>query len=205
MKRLIQLPAEFDYNLLMYALRDYRKPKDKIRNLIQNQDIIRVKKGIYVLGVGYGKPYDKHVLANMIYGPSYITAQTALSYWGLIPERVELVISMTFKRKKLFSTPVGDFSYLCCQKRAYSIGFKLEEVGGGKRIFIASPEKALCDLFAPQTHLRSQGDVKEFLKMMRLDEAFFEDCNHFLLEEINTSYGKPSVRQLITYLKGRHV
>ena len=156
MKRLLQLPAEFDYNLLIYALRDYRKPRDKIRNLIQNQDIIRVKKGIYVLGVGYGKPYDKHVLANMIYGPSYITAQTALSYWGLIPERVELVISMTFKRKKLFSTPVGNFSYLYCQKKAYSIGVKLEEVGDGKKIFIASPEKGLCDLFASQTHLRSR-------------------------------------------------
>ena len=205
MKELIQLPAEFDYNLLMYVLRDYQKPRDKIRNLVQNQDIIRVKKGIYVLGPGYNKPYNKYVLANMMYGPSYVTAQTALSYWGLIPERVELIISMTFKRKKFFSTPVGDFSYLYCRKRVYSIGVRLEEAGNAKRIFMAAPEKALCDLFASQTHLQSQEDVRESLGLMRLDETFFEGCNHSLLEEISANYGKLCVRQLTAFLKDRHV
>lgn len=205
MKNLIQLPAEFDYNLLMYALKDYRKPRDKIRNLIKSQDIIRVKKGIYVLGAEYGKPYNKYVLANMIYGPSYITAQTALSYWGLIPERVELMISITFKRKKSFSTPVGNFSYLYCKKQAYNIGVKLENVGDGKKILIASPEKALCDLFAFQHHLHTRKDVKEFLELLRLDDDFFESYNPFLLEEINLAYGKPGVRQLTAFLKDAYV
>ena len=72
MKNLIQLPAEFDYNLLLHALRDYKKPRDKIRGLIRGKDIIRVKKGLYVLGREYNKPYSKFVLANLIYGPSYI-------------------------------------------------------------------------------------------------------------------------------------
>jgi len=80
MKNLIQFPAEFDYNLLLHALRDYKKPRDKIRGLIKNEDIIRVKKGLYVLGRAYHKPYNKFVLANLIYGPSYITAQTALAF-----------------------------------------------------------------------------------------------------------------------------
>ncbi|MCG8618090.1 MAG: hypothetical protein MI802_17900 [Desulfobacterales bacterium] len=205
MKELLQLPAEFDYNLLMYALRGYKKPKDKARSLIQSQDIIRVKKGIYVLGPGYNSPYNTHVLANMIYGPSYITGQTALSYWGLIPERVEQVINMTFKRKKRFPTPVGDFSYLYCRKSVYPIGVKLENVGEGKKIFIASPEKALCDLVAVQSHLRLKGDLKEFLDLMRLDDAFFEGCNHVLLDEISSRYGKPNVRRLTTHLRDIHV
>lgn len=205
MKNLIQLPAEFDYNLLMYALKDYRKPRDKIRNLIKTRDIIRVKKGIYVLGAEYGKPYNKYVLANMLYGPSYITAQTALSYWGLIPERVELMISTTFKRKKSFSTPVGNFSYLCCKKPAYNIGVKLENVGDDKKILIASSEKALCDLVSFQHHLHTREDVKEFLALLRLDDDFFENYDHFLLEEINRAYGKPSVRYLAAFLKETHV
>ena len=112
MKNLIQLPAEFDYNLLLHALRDYKKPRDKIRGLIKDKDIIRIKKGLYVLGREYNKPYSKFVLANLIYGPSYITGQTALAFWNMIPERVELIISMTTKRKKQFETPVGRFSYL---------------------------------------------------------------------------------------------
>ena len=86
---------------------------------------------------------------------------------------------------------VGDFSYLYCRKRAYSIGVRLEEAGDGKRIFMAAPEKALCDLFASQTHLHSQKDIRAFLDLMRLDKTFFEGCNHSLLEEISVNYGKP--------------
>jgi len=69
MKRLIRFPAEFDYNLLLHGLRDYKKPRDKIRGLIRGKDIIRVKKCLYVLGKDYNKPYNKYVLANLIYGP----------------------------------------------------------------------------------------------------------------------------------------
>lgn len=205
MKNLIRFPAEFDYTLLMHALRDYRKPRDKIRSLMQSKDIIRVKKGLYVLGKDYNKPYNMYVLANMIYGPSYITAQTALSYWGLIPERVELVISMTSKRKKHFATPVGDFSYLFCQKKVFNIGIKLEEAEDKKNFFIAAPEKALCDILAFQSHLRSQEDLKDFLDLMRLDEFFFKNYNYSLLEKISANYRKPSVRLLIAYMKDNHV
>jgi len=49
MKDLIRLPSEFDYNLLLHVLKDYKKPRDKIRGLLRNKDIIRVKKGLYVL------------------------------------------------------------------------------------------------------------------------------------------------------------
>ncbi len=204
MKNLLQLPTEFDYTLLMHALREYQKPRDKVRNLIRNQDIIRVKKGLYVLGPDYKKPYNQYILANMIYGPSYVTAQTALSYWGIIPERVELIISMTAKRRKFFQTLVGDFSYLYCRKEVYHIGIRLEVTGDGKNIFMASPEKALCDLLAAQTHLHSQEDIKEFIGAMRLDESFLGNCNHSLLEGISASYHKPVVRQFTALLKDSH-
>lgn len=205
MKTLLSLPAEFDYTLLMHALREYQKPRDKVRNLIQHQDIVRIKKGVYILGPGYKKPYNQYVLANMLYGPSYVTAQSALSYWGLIPERVELVISMTSKRKKFFQTPAGDFSYLYCRKKVYSIGVRLEKTGDGKHIFMASPEKALCDLTASQIHLHSQEDIREFLDTMRLEQTFLENCNHSLLEKISTNYGKPVVRRLSAFLRDCHV
>jgi hypothetical protein len=64
MRQLIQLPSEFDYNLLLHVLRDYKKPRDKIRGLLRNEDIIRVKKGLYVLGKEYKKPYNKFILGQ---------------------------------------------------------------------------------------------------------------------------------------------
>lgn len=205
MKNLLQFPAEFDYNLLLHALRDYKKPRDKIRGLIRNKDIIRVKKGLYVLGREYNKPYNKFVLANLIYGPSYITAQTALAYWNLIPERVELIISMTTKRKKQFETPVGRFSYLYCPESIFNMGVRLEAAEDQKKFLIASPEKALCDTTAMQTHISTKKEMKEFLALMRLEDSVIKDLDLSLLEEINTGYQRQSIKRLIPWLKERHV
>ncbi|HKL01255.1 MAG TPA: hypothetical protein VJ943_13460 [Desulfotignum sp.] len=205
MKNLIQLPAEFDYNLLLYALDGYKKPRDKIRGLIKNKDIIRVKKGLYVLGKEYNKPYNKYILANQIYGPSYITSQTALAFWNMIPERVELIISMTTKRKKLFETPVGRFSYLYCRKEIFNIGINLEEADDQKKFLIASPEKALCDFIATQTHISLEKEMKEFLELMRLDYDEIKKFNFSLLEEIGAAYKKQSISLLINCLKENYV
>ncbi|QTA81223.1 Uncharacterized protein dnl_35540 [Desulfonema limicola] len=205
MKKLISLPAEFDYNLLLHALRDYKKPRDKIRGLTRGKDIIRVKKGLYVLGKDYNKPYNKYVLSNLIYGPSYITGQTALEFWNMIPERVELIISMTTKRKKKFETPVGSFSYLYCPKPAFPIGIKLENAGDEKNFLIASSEKALCDIVAMQTHIKSQKEMQEFLELMRLNPGFYENLNYSLLEEIETGYHRQPLRLLVKSLKDSYV
>jgi hypothetical protein len=205
MKSLIQLPAEFDYNLLLHALRDYKKPRDKIRGLITNKDIVRVKKGIYVLGKEYNKPYNKFVLGNLIYGPSYITGQTALAFWNIIPERVELIISMTAKRKKQFETPVGRFSYLCCPQKVFNVGIQLEDAGDQKRFLIASPEKALCDITAMQTHISTKKEMKEFLELMRLDYSADKNLDVSLLEEIKTGYRRQSIKLLLNCLKEDYV
>ena len=205
MKSLIQFPAEFDYNLLLHALRDYKKPRDKIRGLIKNKDIVRVKKGLYVLGKEYNKPYNKFVLANLIYGPSYITAQTAMAFWNMIPERVELTISMTMKRKKQFETPVGKFSYLYCPKKAFNIGVRLEDTGDQKSFLIASPEKALCDMTAMQTQIYTKKAMKEFLELMRLDDSVSKNFDLSLLEEIKTGYQRQNIKRLVNCLKEDYV
>ena len=205
MKNLIQFPAEFDYNLLLHALRDYKKPRDKIRGLLKDKDIVRVKKGLYVLGKEYNKPYNKFILANLIYGPSYITGQTALAFWNMIPERVELTISMTMKRKKQFETPVGRFAYLYCPKKVFNIGVRLEDAGDQKSFLIASPEKALCDMAAMQTHISTKREMKEFLELMRLDYSVNKDLDLSLLEKIKTGYRKQSIKMLLNCLKEKHV
>lgn len=205
MKNLIQLPAEFDYNLLLYALRDYKKPRDKIRGLVKDKDIVRVKKGLYVLGKAYNKPYNTFVLANLIYGPSYITGQTALAFWNMIPERVELIISMTTKRRKQYETPVGRFSYLYCPKTVFSIGIKLEDAGDQKNVLMASPEKALCDITAPKTHISTKKEMKEFLELMRLDFSVYENFDFSLLEKIQAGYRRQSIKLLIRCLRDSYV
>ncbi|MBW1967626.1 MAG: hypothetical protein JRI48_09680 [Deltaproteobacteria bacterium] len=87
---------EFDYQTLLCILSGYARPRDKITDLLRKGDIIRVKKGLYIFGEGHRKaPYSREVLANLMYGPSYVSLEYALQYYGLIPERVEALTSVT--------------------------------------------------------------------------------------------------------------
>ena len=89
-------------------------------------------------------PISRELLANLIYGPSYISLDYALSYHGLIPERVETVTSVTLGRSRTFTTPYGMFSYRRLSQSRYAVGGLLAE-HGDLSFLIASPEKALAD------------------------------------------------------------
>src|SRR5262245_31791812 len=103
---------EIDYLLLTSLLKQYKRPRDKITQLLKSGALIRVKKGLYIFGSRYAKkPYILETLANLIYGPSYISLEYALAFYGMIPERVEVLTSVTNKRDKIFKTPVGLFTY----------------------------------------------------------------------------------------------
>ncbi|MBL4675370.1 MAG: hypothetical protein JKY70_04070 [Mucilaginibacter sp.] len=100
------------HQLLISILKDYKRPNDKIKALRANGLLQSLKKWLYVAGpnIRSSKP-ENRLLANHIYGPSYVSMDTALAYYGLIPERVYEIASMTSKHSKTFQTPVGTFSY----------------------------------------------------------------------------------------------
>jgi hypothetical protein len=94
--------SEFDYIALTDALSGYANPRNQISKLIRNGEIIRVKKGIYIFGPNVGAaPFSHAILAHWIDGPAYLSCETTLAYYGLIPERVEATISMTPKKERL--------------------------------------------------------------------------------------------------------
>lgn len=155
---------EFDYQVLLDSLKDYKKPRDKISGLLKRGDIIRVKKGLYVFGDDYRKgPISLEVLANLIYGPSYISREYALSYYGLIPEAVYLVTSMTLGKNKWFETPVGNFDYHALKQERYRIGIQLEKVDERRHVLIASKEKALADLIYLTPKIDTVDEMREHL------------------------------------------
>lgn len=82
-----QIPfEEFDYQILLNSLRGYAHPRKKITALLRKGEIIRVKKGLYIFGAQHRRsPYCRELLANLIYGPSCISLEYALHYYGLIP------------------------------------------------------------------------------------------------------------------------
>jgi hypothetical protein len=178
---------EFDYQLLVSCLSEYANPRSKIRDLSRKGIIIRVKKGIYIFGDQYRRSYySREILANWIYGPSLVSMETMLSYYGLIPERVDALTSTTTKRPKEFNTPVGLFTYQQVPLAWYTIGINRIENPGGMYL-AASPERALADkvLHDLHNHLQSLKDASAYLfEDLRLDEDGFRQMDPDILFEL---------------------
>lgn len=197
---------EFDYQTLLDALEGYSHPRDKITSLLRKGVIIRVKKGLYVFGDDYRrKPYSRELLANLIYGPSYLSLEYALHYHGLIPERVEAMTSVTCGRSRTFATPVGLFVYRMIPMDAFRTGMDRMELEDGRSFLIAVPEKALTDKIVLDrgTGVVTQGELHDYLRHdLRVDNAALRQLNPGRLAEIAGHYRSRKV-QLLTSLVRR--
>jgi predicted transcriptional regulator of viral defense system len=194
------LPTYFDYNWLQYQLRHYASPRVKINAFLKTGEIIRIKKGLYVPGTKYNRDISRGVLANLIYGPSYVSYEYALSRHGCIPEKVVGVTSACAKKNKEFSTPVGTFRYRKIPENVFSFGVELTEEEQYP-FLIASPEKALVDRLAVEKGIATLVDVESFL-MNDLRFDFDSNFNSKIVTTIATIYRKKSVILLAEYLKG---
>jgi predicted transcriptional regulator of viral defense system len=144
----IQAYAEQPINkqLLLDMLKEYKRPHDKIDELVKQQMLIQVKRGLYITGPGLSivSP-EPFLIANHLYGPSYVSLDTALSHWGLIPERVYEISSVTTNNSKTYKTAIGRFSYKYMPLPYYSFGIKQVTLTKKQTVLMASQEKALCD------------------------------------------------------------
>ena len=196
---------EFDYPVLLEGLREYGRPRDKITSLLRQGAVVRVKKGIYVFGERYKRrPFSTEVLANMICGSSYVSLDYALHYYGLIPERVEAVTSVTVSRGRRFSTPVGLFIYHSVPMRAYPIGLDQIELDGGRSFLIAIPEKALADKIQADrgTAIRTQAEMRTYLlDSLRIDPEGLGRLNAETISLIADQYRSRKLRLLSGLLR----
>jgi predicted transcriptional regulator of viral defense system len=199
---------EFDYQTLLHGLSQYSRPRDKISSLLRNGVIIRVKKGIYIFGEDYRRrPFSREVLANLIYGPSYISLEYALHYFGLIPERVEAITSVTTGRSRKYSTPVGLFTYRMIPLVAFRFGMNRVELDDGRSFLIAAPEKALADKIRDDrgNGIQTRSHLLNYLEIsLRIDPAALVNLNSGHLEAIALRYGSRKLRllsDLVRHLK----
>lgn len=160
MKELEQLGIiPVDYAVLRSLFADYHSPRNKIANIEQAGKIIRLKRGMYVVSPEVTKQLlSVELIANHIYGPSYVSMESALRYYGLIPEQVYTVRSLTTNRSKSFENAIANFEYITTNVAYYSIGIKLETIENRYTFLIATPEKALCDMITATPHLRIQSE-----------------------------------------------
>jgi predicted transcriptional regulator of viral defense system len=199
------LPLSVFSHEMLYALleKSVSNVNDKISNLVKNGELVRLKKGFYTFSKAYlTRPIDLVSVANTLYAPSYVSFDYALSYYGMIPERVSEITSATSKNEKLFETSIGRFSYKKVPLKAYSLGVDwiYDEKDGGK--FIATPEKALCDKIRYDRGIGTltQGAMIEYLKYdLRLEIT--EPLDTELIETIATAYRSKNLKTLFQIVK----
>ena len=196
---------EFDYQTLLHGLGQYSRPRDKISDLLRKGVIVRVKKGIYIFGEDYRRRlFSREILANLIYGPSYISLEYALHYFGLIPERVEAVTSVTTGRSRKYATPVGLFSYRMIPLAAFRIGMDRIELDDGRSFLIATPEKALADKIRDDrgNGLQTQGQLLDYLENnLRVDLTAFSNLNSEHMGTIARRYSSRKLQLLSNLLQ----
>lgn len=162
---------------------------------VENEKIIQLRRGLYTLAEPYRKE-DPHpfTLANQLVAPSYVSLQSALAYYELIPETVTNVTSITSrKRTGTVATPFGQFSYHSFQPDLFS-GFRLAQETPTQGFFLARPEKALFDLI----YLTPQGEQLTFLNTLRLQNIDALDLEW--MQSFAAAFGKPKLIQAVQNL-----
>ena len=153
---------------LLTVLQSYRRPYDKISDWVLQGVLIQLRRGLYVVGPALNAQIPSEFqMANLLYGPSCVSMYSALSHWGLIPERVYLVESVTIKPGKHFGTPRWNFEYYTQRQSHYHLGIQRVQVGSNRQFaLMAGPEKALSDVIIQSSHLnlRSVSQTIEFLE-----------------------------------------
>ncbi len=192
----------YDYHYLMQELAGYASPKSKLTQLIKSGEVIRVRRGLYI--DGRRDHWPLRLLANRIYGPSYLSFEYAMAFYGLIPERPYIYTSACYgkNRNKEFVTPVGTYTYQDVPRRVYPLG--VQRVVQGEDVFlIAGPEKALADFLARMHQRLDILELPGFLaEDLRIDLDLLCKLDIQLLTDIAKVYRRPIVSLLVTYLGG---
>lgn len=149
--------------------------------------IVQLVKGLYTLAEPYRKasPHP-FVLANAIKKASYVSLQSALAHFGMIPEYVPTVTSVTTRRPQRVVNPTGTYQFHHV-KTEWFCRYETLEFGRHQKAFVATPEKALMDL----AYLTPGADNPCFLRELRLQNL--EILDDVKLSQLAAMSGSPKL------------
>jgi predicted transcriptional regulator of viral defense system len=156
LNQIYAVQPDFDrYNLVRWKKKGY---------------IISLRNGFYTFSDFLSKPDYAYFFANRMYQPSYVSLHTALAFYGMIPEAVVQITSVSSLKTVFFANPFGEFSYKTV-KRNFMFGYDLKPMDNRRNLLFATPEKALLDLLYLYPFYKTEQDMVE----LRLDEDFMQD------------------------------
>ncbi len=166
-RRLVEIVDDepvFETSLLLAGDVDPANVRRQLSRWTKAGRLYQLRRGLYALAPPFQKvkPHPFLVANRMVRG-SYVSCQSALAHYGLIPEHVPVVTSVTTARPARWDTPLGSYEFRHI-KTDLLRGYRLTELSPGQRAFVASPEKALLDLI----YLQAGGDSPGYLRELRL-------------------------------------
>ena len=186
-------------DIIKLNLQEYSNKDTKICREVKNGNLIKIINGLYETDSNI----NGYLLAGSIYGPSYLSFDFALYYYGLIPEKVTAFTSATFdkKKKKMYENQFGVFLYRDVPSNVYPLGINLIEEKG--YIYqIATPEKALCDKLYTLSPIKNMSELENVLyNDLRIDIDELNKFNVQDLKEISNSYHSTNVDLLYRYMR----
>ena len=144
--------------------------RNNLTRWIKKGLLIRLRQGYFTFPEYKSKPDYALFFANRMYRPSYISLHSALSFYGMIPESVVQIISVTSLKTAVFTNVFGEYTFKTI-KPNLMFGYGLKPFNGGRALQIADPEKALLDLLYLYPAYHTSRDMED----LRLDEDYLHD------------------------------
>lgn len=174
--------------------------RNNITRWLKKGYLVQLRQGYYSFPEYKGKPDYSMYFANRIYKPSYISLHSALSFYGIIPEAVVQILSVTSLKTTSFTNDFGEYSYKTVKENLI-FGYDLKPMADNRTILLATPEKALLDLLYLYPFYNNKQEMEE----LRLDEDYLHnDFNKELFLEYATRYQSKALDQRIRLLLKTH-
>lgn len=186
-------------SIMKQNLDSYSNKNNKISRNIRDKKLFKIINGLYETD----QNVSAYLLAGSIYGPSYISFEYALSFYGLIPEKVTTVTCATFdkKKKKEYKTDFGVFTYRDIPLLAYPEEILLKEQDNYS-YQMATPEKALCDKLYTLSPLNNYSNLENMLFTdLRIDEEEFNKLDVNKINCLSKLYHSTNVELLARYMR----
>jgi len=186
-ERLLELVGDepiFETSLLLAGKVNPNLVRLQLTRWTKSGRVYQLRRGVYMVAPPYQKvrPHP-FLIANHLQRASYVSGQSALSLYGLIPDVVQLITSVTAGRPELLETPLGIFEFRHI-KPELLCGYRMIDLGKNQQALVSVPEKALLDL----VYLTPGGDSPDYLRELRLQNLEQLDIDELrrLVEAFNT-------------------
>jgi predicted transcriptional regulator of viral defense system len=181
----------FESSLLLSGDVDPANIRLQLTRWVNSGRLYRLRRGLYALAPPYQKvkPHP-FLIANALQPASYVSLESALAYYGMIPDTIQRTLSVTTDRPRQWQTPLGTYTFRHIQPDLLA-GYHMTGLGNYQQAFVATPEKALLDLL----YFQPRSSYPRYLDGLRLQNL--EQVNLDELTRLAATFNTPRLYQAV--------